>query len=439
MSSYRLRSTVALAELSFDGDEKIFSKRLTLLLILVSVITINPRINGWNEASRMALTQSLVEEHSFIIDESVFVNGGDKVFINGHFYSDKPAIPSMLAAIVYASLNTLGLNLDYGWNLSYYLIILFTIKAFWIASILAFRGALRFTPIQEDKAPLILLVYTFASLAFTWSSSFNNHSLAGSSLMIAFYFYLKGKHEDLNQPLLWSGLFFGLAASMDMPTSIFLLGFGLLVIYKWRLTTPTLLFSAGAFIPLAIHLTVNYSIGGTLLPLQINPEFFVFEGSVWTESSALSGVSINSPLFTLQYALMSLFGYKGFVWYNPLLLILTPLLISNIHRGKFLQLETLVILVSSVILMSYYFLFSSNYGGWSYSIRWFVPVLPLVFFYLFDLESLKNRPWVKTILPILIVCSVSIAVIGLVNPWSNQDIHVIPIIANLKQLWGIFF
>jgi len=437
--SYRLGSTVALAELSFDGDEYIFSRHLTLLLILVSLITINPRINGWNEASRMALTQSLVEQHSFIIDESVFVTGGDKVFIDDHFYSDKPAIPSMLAAIIYAPLHSLGLRLDYGWNLSYYFIILFTIKVFWIASILAFRKALRFTSVQQERYTLLVLVYAFASLSFSWSATFSNHSLAGSSLMIALYYYLKGKSENSNYSLLWSGLFFGLAASMDMPTTIFLLGFGLLVFHTWRIKSPTLLFFAGAVIPLSIHLAVNYSIGGTLLPLQINPEFFVFEGSVWTESNTLSGVGMNSPLFTLQYSLISLFGYKGFVWYNPLLLILTPLLISNIRRGKFLQSETLVILVGSVILMSYYFLFSSNYGGWSYSIRWFIPVLPLVFFYLFDLESLENRAWVKTILPILIVCSVSIAVIGLVNPWSNQDIHVIPIIANLKQLWGIFF
>jgi len=381
----------------------------------------------------MALTQSLVEQHTFIIDESVFVNSGDKVFIKGHFYSDKPALPALLAAAVYAPLHKLGLNLDYGWNLSYYLIILFTIKTFWIASILAFRGALAFTPTLRERIPLLIVIYAFASLAFCWSSSFNNHSLAASSLMIAFYFYLRGKNDDEHQALFWSGLFFGLAASMDIPTAIFLLGFGLLVIHKWRFSTKALLFSAAALIPLSIHLTVNYSIGGTLLPLQIKPEFFVFEGSVWTESNDLSGVNINSALFTAQYAFISLFGPKGFVWYNPLLLILTPLVISNVRRTKFLQLETLVILLGTFILMSYYFLFSSNYGGWSYSIRWFVPVLPLIFFYLFDLDTLELR-WNKPVLLSLVIASITIAGIGLINLWSNPDIHIIPLVANLKQL-----
>jgi len=411
--------------------------KLLLLLVAVSLITINPRINGWNEASRMALTQSLVEQHSFIIDESVFVNGGDKVFINGHFYSDKPTLPALLAALIYAPLHALGMNLDYGWNLSYYFIILFTMKVFWMASVMAFRRALAFTPVRQGQIPLLVFIFAFASLTFSWTSSFNNHSLAASSLMIAFFYYLKSKNEDGKQAILWSGLFFGLAASMDIPTAVFMVGFSLLVMHKWRLAPPTWLFLAGALIPLAIHFTVNYAIAGTLLPLQIQPEFFAFEGSTWTNSQSLSGVRMNAPLFTLRYAVISLFGARGFICYNPLLLLLIPLLFRHVRKGKLFQFETLVILIGSLILMLYYFLFSSNYGGWSYSIRWFVPVLPLFFFYLFDLESLSDLRWYKSILGTLMVSAIIIALIGLINPWSNPELHTIPLFANLRQLLGI--
>lgn len=412
-------------------------KLLLLLLLAISLITINPRINGWNEASRMALTQSLVEHHTFIIDESVFVKGGDKVFIDGHFYSDKPALPSVLAAIIYAPLNAMGLRLDYDWNLSYYLIILFTIKAFWVASILAFRSALAYTTINKDKIPLVIFLYAFASLAFAWSSSFNNHSLAGSSLMIGFFFYLKGKHAAGSLTLLWSGLFFGLAASMDMPTAVFLLGFGLLVTYNWRLSNPTYLFMVGSMLPLSIHFGVNYLVAGSLLPVQIQPQYFVFEGSVWADAQSLSGVRLNSPLFTLQYAFLTLLGPRGFVWYNPLLFLLIPLLIRNTRKTMDFQVESMIILTATIILMSYYWLCSSNFGGWSYSIRWFIPVLPLLFFYLFEIEIMSNSPRTKPLLWMLAICSILLAGIGLINPWSNQDIHVIPVIANLKQLLGI--
>lgn len=412
------------------------TKQLLLLLIGVSLITINPRINGWNEASRMALTQSLVEKRSFIIDESAFVGGGDKVFINGHYYSDKPVIPSILGAIVYAPLHAMGLNLDYGWNFSYYLIILFTMKVFWIASILAFRESLTFTHISKKFTPLAILVFAFASLSFTWSSSFNNHSLAGSSLMIGLYYYLKSKHNGGTRSLLWSGFFLGLAASMDMPTSIFLLGFGLLVLHKWRWSYATIGFSVGAVVPLVTSLVVNYTIGKTVLPLQINPEFFVFEGSAWTDPGSLSGTNLNSLGFMVQYAFLSLFGAKGFIWYNPLLLLLIPLLLRNTKQKSAFNTETWVILTGSLILMTYYFVFSSNYGGWSYSMRWFVPLLPLLFFYLFDMEHITQNPTHAKVLWGLIICAFIIATIGLINPWSSQDLSNIPIIANLKQLAG---
>ncbi len=407
------------------------------MLTLVSLFTINPRINGWNEASRMALTQSLVEQHSLIIDESVFTETGDKVYIDGHYYSDKPAMPSLLASLVYAPLHFLGLKLDYGWNLAYYLIILFTMKLFWIGSILAFRGVLSILATPRSKMTAYLFIYAFASLAFTWSSSFNNHSLAGSSLMIAFYFYLQSKRDGSFWFLILSGLFFGLAASMDIPTAIFLVGFGLLTINRFRSLDRSLLFIAGASLPLLIHFVVNYSIGGTLLPLQINPEFFVFEGSTWTESNELSGVSVNSAMDTLKYSITCLLGPRGFIWYNPLLILLIPLLIKNIRRDKILFLESFTILMGSLILMGYYFLFSSNYGGWSYSIRWFVPILPLLFVYVFDLDAFENIHWYKPMLWGLVLCSIIIAGIGLINPWSNLDLHAVPIIANLKQLLGI--
>jgi hypothetical protein len=41
----------------------------------------------------MATVQTLVEQGTFIIDRTEFNRTGDKVFIDGHFYSDKtPAV-----------------------------------------------------------------------------------------------------------------------------------------------------------------------------------------------------------------------------------------------------------------------------------------------------------------------------------------------------------
>ncbi len=414
-------------------------RRLTLLLILVSLITINPRINGWNEASRMALTQSIVENGSFKIDRSVFVEGGDKVFIDGHFYSDKPPLPSLLAAMVYAPLNLLGFKLDFGWNLSYYLIILLTVKFFWIASVLAFHRAISFTSVNQNEIPQLVAIYAFASLSFTWSATFNNHSLAGSALMIALMFFLKSKESPNLMTLIWSGFFFGLAASMDIPVTIFLVGFSGLVIKRFGWSQMILVFAGAACVPLGIHALINYAIGGTLLPLQIVPEFFQFEGSTWTNNPELSGVSINSFIFTIKYGFLSLLGLKGFIWYHPILILLIPTAVNYLLKENPLKLELMVTLTGTLIIMLYYFLFSSNYGGWSYSIRWFVSFIPLLGFFVFMLAPSQGFKVNQRLVWGVSTLAILIALIGQINPWSNPTQHAIPLMANLKQLIGILF
>lgn len=201
-------------------------KIIIFILIAIALITNIPRVGSWNDASRMATVQSLVENQSLIIDHSVFVGTGDKVFINGHFYSDKPELPSILGAIVYLPLFHLGLKLAYGLNPAYYLITLLTVKTFWIMGIIAFFLALGFCDIKVKERLWLTLALGIGSLYFSWSSTFNNHSLAASQLIIGFYFLLRAQKSDsFRRDLFFSGLFFSLAGTGDIPTSAFYIGF----------------------------------------------------------------------------------------------------------------------------------------------------------------------------------------------------------------------
>ena len=119
-------------------------------LALLAVATILPEVRSANDASRMALTQSLVEHRSLIIDQSVFVQWEDKSWVNGHFYSDKPALPSLLAAVVYWPIHALGIKLDFGVNFAYFLIVLFVSKASWLGGAFAFYKGLRFVDVPES-------------------------------------------------------------------------------------------------------------------------------------------------------------------------------------------------------------------------------------------------------------------------------------------------
>src|SRR5207244_7533603 len=79
---------------------------------------------GWNDGSRLATVECLVDYHTLAIERSIFVQvppcddpaapspyaddeslrlhgTGDKLFIKGHYYSDKSPVPALWMAGVY--------------------------------------------------------------------------------------------------------------------------------------------------------------------------------------------------------------------------------------------------------------------------------------------------------------------------------------------------
>lgn len=410
---------------------------LFLILVIIALATTMPKVRSWNDASRMATVQSLVEEHSYIIDESVFVDTGDKVFINGHFYSDKPAIPSMMGAVIYLPLSHFGIKLDYGLNLAYYLITLFTVKIFWGMGLIAFYFALGFSNTNVKERIWLTSALGIASLYFTWSSTFNNHALAASLLIIGFYYILKARQSgSVKRNLFYAGFFLSLAGTADVPTATFYVGFLFYVLINSNLRGKISFYFMPLLLTVLPALFINYYISGSVIPVQINKSYFEYPGSPWIGSSELSGMHINQGLFFLYYSFSVLLGPKGFLLYNPLLFIALPYLILEIRKGQAFKQEALVIGFASLIIVLYYLLFTTNYGGCSYSIRWFVPLLPLLFFFIypfFENFNLKRRRVFITLFSI----STVISCVGLINPWTCSDLSQTPLLSNIKRL--IFF
>jgi|FLOH01.1.fsa_nt_gi hypothetical protein len=393
-----------------------------------------PRVASWNDASRMATIQAIVENHTFEIDDSNFSDTGDKVFIDDHFFSDKPVFPSLMGAVVYFPLFHLGIKLDDDWNLAYYLITLFTIKIFWICGIVAFYFSLKFTAIHDKYRLWLTCALAIASLHFTWSSTFNNHSLAASSLSIGFYYFLKSKGIGATKSTLFlAGLFLSIAAVSDLPMAAFYLVFLMDVIATSTLRRKTLYYLLPLLLTALPTLYINNAISGSILPMQLNKHFFEYPGSPWGDLNELSGIGINRGIFFLSYAFHSLIGSKGFLIYNPFLFIAIPALILEIKRKRAYHREATIIGITSLIIIFYYLLFTNNYGGWSYSIRWFVPLLPFLFFFMYSYFTKISRKKERYFYAFFAI-SLIISSVGLINPWSNETLSASPFISNLKVL-----
>ena len=408
--------------------------RLVLLLSLTALGATHCAPTTWNDESRMGTIQALVESHTFAIDHTEFVRTGDKVLVEGHFYSDKPPLPAMLGAVVYFPLFHLGLRLHGGSSLSYYLITLLTVSLCWILGALAFFQSLKFTGLDGERRLLAAIALSLGTIYFSWSTTFNNHEIAASFLAIGFCFLLKAKHESFgNRNLALAGTFLSLAGACDIPTAIF---FALFLVYALRdpsLRSRVIFYLLPLVVTVLPTLAINYSIHHSIMPVQIYRSYFDYPGSPWTGSDQLSGMVANDPAFSAAYAFRTLFGPKGFLIYNPVLFIALWGLVRTIRkRGEFLW-EGIFIAAGSVILLVYYWLTTNNFAGWSYSIRWFVPLLPLLMFFLYPcLESFGERIHVRTF-QTLLCASVIIAFVGALNPWSPLSYSEIAFVANIEQ------
>jgi hypothetical protein len=408
--------------------------RLLFLLAILALVTTHCSPGSANDESRIATVQSLAESGSLVIDKTSFSTTRDKVFITGHFYSDKPPMPSLLGAAVYLPLYHLGFGLHENASVPYYLVTLLTVKLFWLLGSVAFFCALGFTGLDAEKRFLASVSLAFGSLYFSWSTTYNSHELAAASLIIGFFFLLKARFSaQVNINLGIAAFFLSLASTADIPTGVFYALFLVYVLHDARLRHGAVWYVLPLLLTLLPALAMTYSIHHSILPVQIVRSYFQYPGSPWIESGDLSGMQINSILFSLKYGLLVLVGPKGFLIYNPILWIALWGLVRTLrHRGPFFY-EAIIVAAGSIILALYYVLYTTNYSGWSYSIRWFVPLLPVLFFFLYPYFEAYDEKRVRNF-RVLLGAAVVIALVGALNPWSDGSLSAAPFIANLKQL-----
>jgi hypothetical protein len=409
-------------------------QRLVYLCVILAVVTTHAAPGSWNAASRIATVQALVESHTFVIDKTAFIDTGDKVFIGGHFYSDKPPMPAVLGAMVYWPLYQAGIGLHQGSSIPYYLVTLLTVRLFWILGTVAFFLMLEYSGLNARERFLASVALGLGSLYFSWSSTYNSHALAASFLSIGFYFLLRARFElATGFNLAIAGFFLALASTADVPTGIFYALFLLYVLREPRLRTGIAFYVLPLLVTLLPALAITYSIHHSIVPVQIVGAYFQYPGSPWVGSDQLSGMRANDAGFTFSYACSALIGCKGFLLYNPLIVIALWGLVREIRGRGRLFYEALVIAAGSAVIVLYYLLFTNNYGGWSYSIRWFVPLLPLLFFFLYPYFESYGAKYARQF-QVLLCVAIAIAFVGAIDPWSHRDLSEVSFIANLKEI-----
>ena len=445
-----------------DDSRRIGIPLTMAIAAAVAVFTARPYAGSWNDGSRLATVESLVERHTFVIDESIYVvtpapvtpgsappyasgdalladhGTKDKMLVGGHFYSDKSPVPAVLMAGVYQLWRWVGgpAAAERPDWFARGLTLIFASGPF-ILAVWCVRRIVRRVGVPTPWDVWLVASFALGSVALPYAQHVNNHILLLAVGALAADLMLR---LDATSGVRAAGLggLAGLAYTIDLgagpPLALALGGW---IVWQSRRVLPVAMFGLAAMPWLVLHHLLNYEIAGTLGPANGNPEFFRWPGSPFDESNMTGHWAHASGGKAGLYALDLLFGKKGFLMYTPPMLLVVAVL-PRLLRRPLAERPALVALgawAAGTWLL--YAATSRNLSGACLTVRWFVPLL--VPGYVALAVMVREFPAYRVDLAVLAAGGFAIGGEGVIRgPWTGNVPYVYWPAAGLAMIaWGI--
>lgn len=409
---------------------------------VVAVRSARPWVGSWNDGSRLATVESLVDRHTLAIDESMFVGSPprdgdergaigravrivtkDKLYIEGHYYSDKPPVQALLMAGLFQMWRWMGgaparqqpEQFCYGMTLAS------SGLAYVVAVVCVFLiGAAVSLPI----VPRLALTASFAlsTIALVYARHVNAHIML---LGVAAFLFLQlvrlaGDRLAPLHRLVLIGTAAGLAYTLDLAAGLLLLVAALtLVAYRCRSLRALMVCGLAAVPWLILHHAVNYAIGGTFVPANSVAEYLRWPGSPFGPDNMTGVLNHDGGLDFATYAVALLLGPRGFLEHNLAVVLALVGCVALWRQRPYEAPELLCATGWCAATWLAYAAASNNYAGECVSIRWFVPLLAPAYLLLAVLVRDHRR-----FLPYLVLLSGWGALIMVrmwwVGPWTHH-------------------
>jgi hypothetical protein len=427
--------------------------------ILVALLSCRPFAGGWNDGSRLATVESLVDYHTFSIDRSIFVvvpteippyppddlllrrGTQDKLLIAGRYYSDKSPVPALWLAAVYQTLQwSIGLVAREQPSLFCYLMNLTSSGLAYVLAVLCMHRLGREIGLSLQRGLLLTASFALCTIGLVYAQHVNNHILllavAAAMLVTQARWCSRGLSAWLIAQL---GLLAGLGYTIDLGAGPVLVGCTTALV-AWRTRSwKQVVVCVLAMAPwMLLHHSVNYAIAGTLKPANAVAEYLAWPSSPFSAENMTGNWHHESVFGYFRYLFLMLFGKQGFVGHNLALFLALPATVMLLRSRSRMTSEIMFCTAWSVGTVLLYAATSSNYSGVCCSIRWFVPLLAPLYFVV--AVVLKERPGYAVDLLLLSIGGLAMCMLGCVNgPWSSRMIpgywfiQVVTLAA-----WGIF-
>lgn len=423
------------------------------LLFIFLILFTEPYLNTFNIVSRYLTIESVVEDHDFIIDDKSEATD-DIIYRDGHWYSSKPPVLSILVSpVYYIAHNFFAQDFpsfdkfhDKQYYYSLYPTVYFTSLIFMGGSffllLFYFYKTLQLLSVDKKYHLIWLLGLGAGTLFLSYSTNLNNHTIAGSLLFISFYYLLLLKKDSaniakLNQRLALSGLLASLAAVIDLPVGLTFYGLFFLYFF-FKFGYKKIIYYIGpSLVIFAIHLYFNYQIFAGLLPGQFYKEY-------WIGPDGLPTLPLALPRHSwYMYIFNSLLGTHGLLSYTPLLAFSFWGMYRAIKSKSDFFWEALLVLFGFVVIVCFYTILARDYGGTAYGFRWLIAITPLIYFFIIFLSPRDFGRTSSILFNIFFIWSVFVAIIGAIDPWpmgfritsfTGGEFLLPPVFAVLKSL-----
>lgn len=361
------------------------------------------------ESGRFATIQAVAEQGVFHIEKCNF-RTVDKSVRNNHVYSDKlPALPLAVALVYKPFHRYCGINFVDNYHLSIYLINLLlgavvnVLLFLWIFDLL--RG------IKKGKIELKFLLAmgcVGGSWIISYSTMLNNHTPAALAVLGIFTALMRYRKVPAFPAAFLAGFSAGIAGLLEAPCGLF---FGIAALTGIFFSAPRdkrLLHTASAAgagaLCLLTGLFINWYAYGTVLPL-----YLAGSGGRGTYTATM-----HSDLF--YYCYHALLGDRGIFAYTPFLL---SGLWYCVKHFKHLCPSERALALGGLGFMLFYLLCTNEFGGQSYGLRYFIPVIPLLWYWGAKMVlELPDRKWKAPVVAVLIFWGIVTGVAGAYHPFS---------------------
>lgn len=409
-----------------------YGSAVFFLALALAVMSAENWAGSWSTESHLATATSLVDDHTFAIDHSIFVNGSsgseDKLLVNGHYYSTKTPMLSVAMAGIYLVLQrSIGLHAGTNPDLFCYLMTVATsAPAYAIAvwCIFAIGGRLG---LDLTRQITLTASFAFATVALAYAREVNNHIVVLAVACALFLNLIKladEVHEGRAKAIrmVSIGTLAGLGYTLDQPGGLILfIAAGLVMAYRNCERKDLVLFLVAGIPWIITYHAVNYVLAGTVRPPSSVPAYLEWHGSPFGYYNMTGIWHKRGFVRTTEYAMGLLFGTRGFIGHNLALFLSFPAIYIALRGRSFYRPEIILAGCYAGGTWLAYALLSDNYSGVCLSIRWFVPLLAPGYFVL--ALFLQRRPdvWLD-----LLILSGWGAVLGglmwLQGPWPPTPV-----------------